>query len=361
MPKAMKYAGWGLAGLAGLGILLGLLVWAITFHPAPSQAAAVVCPEEAPLLQPGQRLKALTYNVQFMAGKNYVFFYDLPHDAGPDERPAAVDIEQTLREVARLIRAEDPDVVLLQEVDDGSTRTDAEDQLARLLTLLPPAYRCHTAAFYWKAAFVPHPRIRGAIGQKLAIISKYRIEEATRYSLPQTPADPLTRQFSPKQAILEARLPVENDQDFMLLTTHLEVANRGAEIMQNQVAAVDQRLAALDQEGYVWLIGGDFNLLPPGQFEQLQASQQGDYRSETELKPLFERYQVIPGLEEVKGEQASQWYTRFVNDPSVGKPDRTLDYFFFAEGLTLVEGYVRQHDTLNVSDHLPVIAEFELP
>ncbi len=361
MRNLKKIALWVFTSMVIISGLMALLIWAITYHPSAVQDEAVGCAADAPILQPGQSLKVLTYNVQFMAGKNYIFFYDLPNNAGPDERPSAADITQTVQEVARIIRAENPDIVLLQEVDDGSARTDYEDQLARLLALLPQDYKCHTAAFYWQAAFVPHPQIMGAIGQKLAIVSKYRIDQASRYQLPLAPANPLTQQFSPKQAILEARLPVKNGQDFALLTTHLEVANRGTEVMQKQVAAVIERLDALDLDGFAWLIGGDFNLLPPGQFDRLRADQKSSFRAETELKPLFDRFHVIPALEAVNGPQAPQWYTRFVNDPSLTEPDRTLDYIFFADNLTLVKGYVRQHDTLSISDHLPVIAEFVLP
>jgi endonuclease/exonuclease/phosphatase family metal-dependent hydrolase len=362
MSKIIKYAGWSLAGLVVLmGLLVGL-VWGITYHPADIQEEAVVCAADAPILEPGQSVKVLTYNVQYMAGKNYVFFYDLPHNAGPDERPTAAAIDATLREVARIIQTENPDVVLLQEVDDGAARTEYEDQLARLLTLLPQEnYRCQTAAFYWKADFVPHPRIMGSIGQKLAIISKYQINQATRYQLPVVTADPLTQQFSPKQAILEARLPVANSQDFALLATHLEVANRGTEVMQQQVAAVMERLESLNREGYAWLIGGDFNLLPPGQFERLAESQQPNFRAETELKPLIDRYRVIPDPFDVNGEHGDSWLTMFTNDPATTGPDRTLDYIFYADRLTLLGGYVRQHDTLTISDHLPLIAEFRLP
>ena len=361
MARLIKYAGWGLSGLLIIGGLLALLIWAITYHPADVQEEAVVCRPDAPILEPGQTLKVLTYNVQYMAGKNYVFFYDLPGNAGPDERPSAADIEATLRAVARIIQAEDPDVVLLQEVDDGAARTDTEDQLARLLALLPPDYRCHTAAFYWKADFVPHPRIMGAAGQKLAIISKYQINRATRYQLPLAPADPVTRQFSPKQAILAAGLPVAGRQDFALLTTHLEVANRGSEVMQQQVAAVAERLDALDRNGFPWLIGGDFNLLPPGQYERLAKRQQPHFRAETELKPLVDRYPVIPAPADVTGENGAAWLTMFTNDPATAGPDRTVDYLFFSEKLSLLDGYVRQHDTLAISDHLPVIAEFRVP
>ncbi len=350
--------------LGGIIILIGLLltlVWTITYHPADVQSEAVVCTDDTPVLQTGQPLKVLTYNVQYMAGKNYVFFYDLPDNSGPDERPSAIDITTTLQEVVRIIQDEDPDLILLQEVDDGSARTDYEDQLARLLALLPQAYKCHTSAFYWKATFVPHPRIRGAIGHKLSIISKYRIDQAIRYQLALAPDDPLTQQFSPKRAILEAHLPVDNGQEFALLTTHLEVASRGPEVTQQQVATVNQRLEALNQTDTPWLIGGDFNLLPPGQFSQLSPDQQAGFRAETELAPLFARYKVTPKADTTSGDNSPHWYTMFINNPATTGPDRTLDYLFFADSLTLVDSYVRQHDTLHISDHLPVVGEFRLP
>jgi len=344
-------------------ILVGgllVLVGTITFHPANVEDEAIVCAEDAPVLQAGQSLKVLTYNVQYMAGKNYVFFYDLPDNTGPDKRPSAADITTIVQEVARIIQDEDPDVILLQELDDGSARTDYEDQLARLLALLAADYKCHTSAYYWKAVFVPHPRIMGAIGHKLSIISKYRINQATRYQLPLAPADPLTQQFGPKRAILEARLPIDNGQDFALLTTHLEVANRGPEVMQQQVAKVIQRLEALNQADTPWLIGGDFNLLPPGQFSQLSPDQQSNFRAETELTPLFARYNVTPNVENTTGHNSPHWYTMFTNNPATTGPDRTVDYMFFSNSLTLIDSYVRQHDTLTISDHLPVIAEFRL-
>jgi len=205
MKKLVK---WTIGTVAVVLVLLVALMWLATFHPAALQPAPVTCAQAAPVLQPGQSLTIMTWNVQFMAGKNYVFFSDLPDGNAPDERPSRADIEKTLREVARVIRSENPDIVLLQEVDDGAARTDYENQLARLTALLPPEYACQTEAFYWKAAYVPHPRIHGAVGMKLAILSRYQISNAQRHQLTLIPADPLTQQFNLKRAILEAHLPV---------------------------------------------------------------------------------------------------------------------------------------------------------
>ncbi len=341
--------------LAGL---LALIVRLITFHPAAEQAEPITCANDAPNLQPGQTLKVLTYNVQYLAGKNHFFWYE----GGDDRRATPEEIAETAQKIAQLIRRENPDIILLQELDDGAKRTDYQDQLTLLLHHLPPDYRCYTSAFYWQAVFVPHPSLMGAIGHKLAVVSKYKINAATRYQLPLAPTNPLTRQFSPKRAILETRLPVAGAPDLAVLTTHLEVADRGAAVMQQQVAMVDARLRQLNRAGHPWLIGGDFNLLPPGQRAHLRADQQPFFRPQTELQPLFETYQVIPGPAQTGGDDAPQWFTFFSNNPSLTGPDRTLDYIFFADTLELLNGYARQDAlALAASDHLPLVAEFRLP
>lgn len=356
-----KILAWSLFGVALFVALLVILVWGSTFHPAEVQTEAIVCDENTPTLQPDQTLKILTYNVQYMAGRNLDFFCDSPNEVGPDEWPSTKGIGQTITEVARIIQQENPDIILLQEVDDGSKRTDYEDQLARLLPLLSEDYVCHTSAFYQQAAFMPRPNIMGAIGFKLSILSKYQIGQSTRYQLPVAPADPLTQQLRSKHAILEARLPVEGNPDFLVLNTHLEVPKRGAEVKQKEVAEIDRQLEKLNQEGLPWVLGGDFNLLPPGQFKQLQEDQKSNFRAVSEIKLLFDKYQVVPGLTDLSGDDDRQWLTKFINDPCETEPDRTLDYIFFADRMTLKNAYVRQHDTVTISDHFPVIAEFNLP
>lgn len=345
-------------------VILGSgLVWFTTFHPADLQAEAVACTEDAAPLQPGQTLKVLNWNVQYMAGKGYVFFYDLPDNSGPDERPSREAVAQTFAEVARVIREEDPDLVLLQEVDDGADRTDGEDQLARLLGMLPSEYVCHTSAFYWKAAFVPHPRILGAVGMKLSIVSKYRITSAQRHQLALMPADPLTQQFNFKRAVLEARLPIAGGGELAVLNTHLDAFAQGSDTMTRQVQQVDAILSQLTQAGLPWLIGGDFNLLPPtpDAYQRLIPSHQSYYNPETEIIPLYERYQAVPSLAEVTSPEYQRWFTHYPNDPAIAGPDRTIDYLFLSPALGLGEHYVRQHDTLTISDHLPLIAEITLP
>ena len=346
-----------------LSILCGLfaLVYSLTWHPAAREAVAPVCRAQAPTLVPGQALKVMTWNLQYLAGKRYVFWYDLADGSGKDLRPTAADLAYSLDKVTRVLREEQPDLVLLQELHHGAKASDYQDQLALLQERLSDLFPCSTEAFYWKAAFVPHPKIFGSVGMKLATLSRYRIDSAERLQLPQVPGNPLRRAFDFKRALLVSHLPLGDGSRLAVINTHLDAFAQGDDTMQRQVAMTASLLERLQAEGIPWLLGGDFNLLPPGQYRHLPAEQRGWYAADGELKGLAERYPMIPSLEEASGAKQSTWYTHFPNDTRAQGPDRTLDYLFHSPGLTRLDARVRQADTLGISDHLPLLARLLLP
>ncbi|HNW29310.1 MAG TPA: endonuclease/exonuclease/phosphatase family protein [Spirochaetota bacterium] len=333
-----------------------------TFHPAPAQGEAFVSPQSAPVLKPGQKVKVLSWNIQYMAGKNYVFFYDLSDGSGPDERPSRKDIAATRGEIARIISAENPDIILFQEIDEGSKRTDYENQLALLLGMLSPEYTSYSSSFYHKAAYVPHPRINGSVGLKLALLSKYRISGALRHQLPVIPDNLLVKQFNFKRCVLEVRMPVEGGKDLVVFNTHLDAFAQGSDTMERQVGFVKALLDRTTREGNPWMIGGDFNLLPPGKaYERLPEKMRTYYNPQTELSLLFPKYKSVPGEPEVGGPGFQKWFTHFPNDPAATGPDRTIDYIFLSNSLELRTHYIRHEDTLRISDHLPLVAEIIVP
>jgi len=342
--------------------VIAVLLYALTYHPGDVQEEKVACRGDVPDLEPGQTIKVLSWNVQFMAGKNYVFFFDLLDDSGPDERPSKEDIAATFSEVARIITDEDTDIIHLQEVDQGADRTDNEDQLQRLLALLPDSYRCSVSSFYWKASFVPHPRIMGSAGLKLATISKYKITKAVRHQLELIPADIVTRQFNLKRAVLSVSLPVKGGKDLEALNTHLDAFAQGTGTMEKQVAQVSAILKTLDGAKRPWFIGGDFNLLPPGKmYGLLPKKQQAYFLEKTELKKLTDRYKSFPSVKEANGPDFQKWFTHFPNDPDVKGPDRIIDYIFMSDTISPGRHLVRRKDTLGISDHFPLVMEAVIP
>lgn len=323
-------------------------IWFTTLQPNQVQPARVHNAENASSLSNKDEIKILNWNVQFMAGKDYHFYYE----GGTDERPSPEAIDETTKEVARVIKEEDPDIVLLQEVDDGADRTDNEDQLQNLLELLPEDYSSHSSTFYWRAAFTPHPHIMGSVGMKLSVISRYRIESVTRYQLTLKPDNWFVKQFDLKRAVLEVRIPREQGKDLLVFNTHLTAFAFGSDVRSRQVEEIQSILKETSGEGYPWVIGGDFNLQPPG----AEAEENGG----EVIKPLFDNYQAVPGYEEVNGASSEDWYTHFPNDIEITEPSETIDYFFLSNNLTLGEHYVRQEGTLDISDHLPMVAEISL-
>ena len=356
MSRLLRYTVLGLLLIVGIGVFS---IYGLTWRPQAREALPVSCAADAAPLMPGQALKVMTWNVQFLAGKRYVFWHDLAQ--GEDESPTLEDMAFSLDEVARVIRDEQPDVVLLQELDNGAKASHYQEQLKLLQERLADLYPCGTSAFDWKADFIPSPRIFGSVGRQLATLSRYRIDHAERVQLPVADGSFISRQFQPKNALLVSYLPLSGGGQVAVLNTHLERAARPDDTAQKQIDAVSKALDKLESASTSWLIGGDFNLLPLGQYRRLPAEQRSPYSADSELHLLWDKYPMIPTNNEASGIDREHWLTHYPNDPGLNGPDRTVDYLFYSPRLKRVEAQVRQDDTLRISDHLPVIARFLLP
>ena len=355
-----RILGWSAISVSLLAILISGGIYVTTFHPDAIEDEAIISLAIAPKLKPGQQLKVLSWNLQFLAGRpgNNFFF-----DGGSDPWPSMQTVMANARAVANIIRQEDPDVILLQELDDGAERTHFKDQLQLILSLLPADYAVHTSSFYWQADFVPHSELLGGVGMKMSIISKYRLTSAKRYALPAiTTDDILARQYNLKRAIQRTYMPIEGGGKLNLLNTHLSAYAQGSDTMLRQVAMVDKILEDHAAAGEPVLIAGDFNLLPSdAAYEDLGAGSRKYYnKGGTEIAPLLERYSSVPSLPETLGADRQDWFTHIANDNLSEAPDKTIDYILFTGKLALREHYVRSLGTIKISDHLPVVANFTL-
>ncbi|MFG0632944.1 endonuclease/exonuclease/phosphatase family protein [Pseudomonas sp. xss_2] len=339
--------------------LLWLLAEHLSWQPSPRESVAVACQGPGKPLQPGQTLSVMSWNVQYLAGKRYVFWYD--QGRGNDTRPTREDLAFNLDEVARVIRAEQPDIVLLQELDKDAKASDYQDQLALLRERLADLYPCAVQTDEWKADFVPDRHIAGSVGRTLATLSRYPIAKAERLQLPNTASNALARLLEPQPALLVSYLPLADGGRLAVLNTRLSPYRPGSDLQRRQVAHVSKVLDRLETQGTPWLIGGDFNLLPLGQYRRLPPAQRGSYPADSDLHLLWDKYPMIPSNAEASGAERDAWLTHFPNDPAVSGPDRTLDYLLHSPRLQRLEARVLQADTLQISDHLPITARLVLP
>jgi len=378
MPlRILSTVGKSLFVLALLSAIAIGVLWFRSYWPGETEMASVSCTRDAPAWKAQSHLKVMSYNVQYMASKNYVFFYDI--DLEDSERLAAVekankviasqpvaeDVYWTVDQVADVIRNEDPDVVLLQEVNGGDdSRTHYIDQATELLRKLPDdMYPCQSETPYWKAEFIIHPDVMGPVNMKLLTLSKYRITRSVRHQLPRIPRSFLLEPFHFQRALLESHIATDQGYGLALVNTHFDAWGAGTDIMRRQIRKTEEVLRALDDQSIPWVLGGDLNLLPPDnnrQRDDILAAGTGHYNEVPELGPLYKKYRGVPSLDDLTSEDSSAWYTHFPNDPTVTGPDRTIDYLFYSDQWNLVDAYVRQEDTLHISDHLPVVGAYKL-
>jgi endonuclease/exonuclease/phosphatase family metal-dependent hydrolase len=336
-----------------------LTIYLINYHPKKIEDARISCPIDAPKIPKNKKLKVMNWNVQYMAGKNYIFFYDLPDFRGKDVRPSKEDVSITINEVARIINDENPDIILFQEINEGSAQTHGEDQLAKLQALVSAEYKCFADTYYFKSKYLPQYYF-GPVGMKLVVLSKYRIDKANRYALTQIPGDFISEQFGFKRAVLNAELPVEDGLPLNTMSTHLDAFSAGTNTMELQVKEVSELLKSFDKTNSRWVIAGDFNLLPMGwDLQKLHIDNQSYYNKDSEMS-LLKDFNTSVAWEDLLGKNQSAFYTHLPNHPEVKIPDRTIDYFFYSKNLIKKNYFVRSKDTQKISDHLPMIFEFQL-
>jgi endonuclease/exonuclease/phosphatase family metal-dependent hydrolase len=87
----------------------------------------------------------------------------------------------------------------------------------------------------------------------------------------------------------------------------------------------------------------------------------GIHREPSEIAALFERYSGVPTVAEATGDQRQRFFTFTQRSGQNRIPVRTLDYFFAAPTMGVGRYKVEQEGMFDVSDHLPLIAEFVLP
>jgi endonuclease/exonuclease/phosphatase family metal-dependent hydrolase len=327
----------------------------LNFRPPQILEENVFNDPGAPTLDADHPIRVLTYNIQYFAGTKYHFFYD----GGRDTRAAVEEIHHTLRQIADFILASEADFVFLQEADVGAKRSGYTDQIGLLRARLGAHYGSWVSSYYWRSKFVPHPKILGRVGMKLLVLSRYKLGKAYRHKLASTPGKPLNRDFNIKRAFLTVEVPATGARTLTLINTHLEAFTEGTNVLQVQLQQIKKYLELLNTHGVPWILGGDFNALPPGQYERLWPADRAPHTNRAELRELFESYSGVPTINDATGPLAGRFFTFTQPDNGSRRPCRTLDYLFVSPTLRIASYHVEQETVLSLSDHLPVVAVIE--
>lgn len=348
IAAVLAAASLGAAGLGCMGLTAGLS----GFSPAPVEPVSVQCNPAAPILPRGKKVRALVWNVQFSAGRGHHFFYD----GGDAVSVPETEVRQTLDAIAAVVARLDPDLILWQELDRGSRRTHGIDQHAALLEKVP--YPCTATTPYHRSPYVPHPPQEhlGKVDMHLALWSKYRIDRATRVDLPRLDESWLRQQFNLKRALLIGELPLDDGGRFRAFDSHLSAFSKQDGTLPKQLATIARYLREADDEDVPWLLGADLNSLPPGDDPARLGADAALYEVPSPLTEWFEEYKAAFPLEEHQ-QDPQPWRTYLPFGAT--SPDRAIDHIFHSDAVRVHLASVVS-DVTEVSDHLPLIIDFEL-
>lgn len=234
-----------------------------------------------------------------------VMCYNIHYANPPSKEKTFIDLDA----IARVINAENPDVVALQEVDVNTARSGKINE-AQLL-----AQKTGMKAYYFGKA-IDHDG--GDYG--VAILSKYDLSETKTYALPDD------RSTNPEPRVLAtAKVKTNSGFEFLFAVTHLEVRREENRMMQ--MAEIERIVNATSLPV---VIAGDFNARPESETIKY-------------LDKLFTRTcQTCPPTIPV------------IN------PNRTIDYIAYRPAGTFK---VLEHKVIPetyASDHLPLFAVLEI-
>jgi endonuclease/exonuclease/phosphatase family metal-dependent hydrolase len=373
----MRMSFWLLVGVGAAACEPLVTNWEERTEFGIDRAASVVEP------QPVSDLKVMTWNLKYGGGRiNFWFDY-----WGERVHMTEAEVASNMAGIYALIDEVQPDIILAQEIDRNSKRTDYFDMVQGILDNTSLNFAAYTPV--WRARYVASQGL-GRVDSGIAVLSKYPILSNTRIGLDdRTDQDALTKAFWLHRAVNRAVVKV-GEREVTVLNLHVAAYDTDG-TRKTQLTEV---MSIVEEETLPTLVGGDFNAIPPGSVkvedfdDESRVPEDSNFDGGAYDLTLMEPFYAsltpsMPlaayGLTE---QEQGRWYTHTVAPPVDDQGEshfwgRTLDYHFVNQGEFIRAAEVLQSpghgvdytadgqgiasDPMLLSDHAPVVATWRLP
>lgn len=328
----------------------------LDYHRIPDQTA--VAPEQINdgMLTTKAIYTALSYNIGYGSyPPDYSFFMDGGKESVARSRQAVLDcIDGTIA----TITAQQPDLVLLQEVDLDATRSHHVDEYARICAALPTYSRAFAVNYDSSFLFYPFLQPIGKTLGGIATFAAAAMDSCVRRSLPIS--TDLSKLVDLDRCYTVTALPVDNGRTLYVYNVHMTAYGLSDDIRIQQMTMLANDMAEKMEQGDYILCGGDFNHDFTGNSrELLNADSQGELEwAQPLLKELLPEG-VSPCV--AYDENAVVPTVRNLNEAYEKGKSLTviLDGFLISDNIRCVSLQNLDLD-FQYSDHNPVRLQFEL-
>jgi len=233
-----------------------LLSTIMRYRPSPVEDAVVIKEINSSRVIP-DTLSILTWNIGYASlGKEADFFID----GGTHSRALSRGkVVEHLGKIIDAIKNEDPDFVLLQEVDLKARRNFYVREVARIVQ----ASNNFSATFSknYDVLWIPAPLLdmMGSIKSGILTLSQFKQKEAKRISLPGSYRWPISI-FQLNRCIMVNRYDLKNsNKELVLINIHLSAFDKGGTLRKQQMEFLKNLIIGeYRKENYV-VVGGDWN------------------------------------------------------------------------------------------------------
>lgn len=293
---------------------------------------------------------AMTFNLGY-AGLDET--QDFFADGGTRSRAASEEkVEENLKALTDVIKTQDADFYLLQEIDRSASRSYDVEQYERLK--LEMNHYASGFAYNYNAIWVPIPfkNPMGYANAGLGTFSRYKKSAMTRIEFEGQESWP-KRLGELDRCMMQSDIPLTSGKTLSLLNVHLSAYDKGGELRGKQVEHLITYMNALYDKGNYVVVGGDWN----------QLLIQDDAYGENVILPEW-LVRVPNTLTETGFQWAVDEKTNTVRDLATayekGKTFVTvIDGFLVSPNVTIID--IKGQDLeFKYSDHNPVKLTFKL-
>lgn len=206
-------------------------------------------------VQVGTEYTILTYNVGFGAyTSDYSFFMDGGKSSWAASKDGLIDNINTM---GNLVEKENPDFVVLQEVDTDGTRTYHVNEYEMFQNIFGDenyvfAQNYHSSFLMWPLT-EPH----GANNAGLVTATEFMVDNAVRKQLPISTS--VSKILDMDRCYSITRIPVENGKFLCIYNVHLSAYGTDESVREGQTSKLFGDMEEDYKNGNYVILGGDYN------------------------------------------------------------------------------------------------------